>query len=98
MIYDKVVYNDKLRVCFDTCHVSDAGYDIIHDFDGVMEHFDKLIGKDEMQLSFFSKQGDEKQEKLDKTIDNLKEKYGYNFITRAGKMNVEEIVKIKGKK
>lgn len=50
MIYDKVVYNDKLRVCFDTCHTSDAGYDIIHDFDGVMEHFDKVIGKDQIAV------------------------------------------------
>lgn len=50
MIYDKVVYNDKLRVCFDTCHVSDAGYDIIHDFDGVMNHFDKLIGKEQIAV------------------------------------------------
>lgn len=50
MIYDKVVYNDKLRVCFDTCHVSDAGYDIIHDFDGVMEQFDKLIGKEQIAV------------------------------------------------
>jgi len=50
MIYDKVVYNDKLRVCFDTCHVSDAGYDIIHDFDSVMEEFDKLIGKDQIAV------------------------------------------------
>ena len=50
MIYDKVSYNDKLRVCFDTCHTSDAGYDIIHDFDGVMEHFDKVIGKDQIAV------------------------------------------------
>lgn len=49
-IYDKVHYNDKLRVCFDTCHTSDAGYDIIHDFDGVMEKFDRLIGKDQIAV------------------------------------------------
>ncbi|MGN0438891.1 MAG: deoxyribonuclease IV [Lachnospiraceae bacterium] len=49
-IYDKVIYNDKLRVCFDTCHVSDAGYDIIHDFDGVMEQFDRIIGKDQIAV------------------------------------------------
>ena len=36
-IYDGVVYNDKLRVCFDTCHTSDSGYDIIHHFDDVIE-------------------------------------------------------------
>lgn len=50
MIYDKVIYNDKLRVCFDTCHTSDAGYDIIHDFDGVIEGFDKLIGKEQIAV------------------------------------------------
>lgn len=50
MIYDEVVYHDKLRVCFDTCHTSDAGYDIIHDFDGVMERFDRLIGKNQIAV------------------------------------------------
>lgn len=50
MIYDKVIYNDKLRVCFDTCHTSDAGYDIIHDFDGVMDSFDKLIGREQIAV------------------------------------------------
>ena len=49
-IYDGVKYNDKLRVCFDTCHVSDAGYDIIHHFDEVMEGFDKLIGKKQIAV------------------------------------------------
>ena len=48
MIYDGVKYNDKLRVCFDSCHTHDAGYDIIHDFDGVIEKFDKIIGKDQI--------------------------------------------------
>ena len=49
-IYDKVVHNDKLRVCFDTCHTSDAGYDIIHDFEGVMDRFDRLIGKEQIAV------------------------------------------------
>lgn len=43
-IYDKVIHNDKLRICLDTCHMHDAGYNIIHDFDGVLEKLDKLIG------------------------------------------------------
>lgn len=50
---------------------------------------DNLTEKNERQLSFFSKT-DDKQEKLDKTIDQLKDKYGYDFITRAGKMNTSE--------
>lgn len=49
-IYDGVKYNDKLRVCFDTCHTSDSGYDIINDFDGVIAQFDKLIGKDQISV------------------------------------------------
>ncbi len=49
-IYDGVVYNEKLRVCFDTCHTHDSGYDIIHDFDGVIEHFDKLIGREQIAV------------------------------------------------
>lgn len=47
-IYDGVKYNDKLRVCFDTCHVNDAGYDVKNDFDGVINQFDKVIGKDQI--------------------------------------------------
>lgn len=49
-IYDGVIYNDKLRVCFDTCHTSDSGYDIIHDFDGVIEEFDKILGKEQIAV------------------------------------------------
>ena len=49
-IYDGVKNNDKLRICFDTCHTNDAGYDIVNDFDGVIEKFDKLIGKDQIAV------------------------------------------------
>ena len=49
-IYDGVKYNEKLRVCFDTCHTSDAGYDIIHDFDGVIDRFDRIIGKNQIAV------------------------------------------------
>lgn len=49
-IYDGVTHNDKLRVCFDTCHVSDSGYDIIHNFDGVIDTFDKLLGKEQIAV------------------------------------------------
>ncbi|WP_097015788.1 deoxyribonuclease IV [Anaerocolumna aminovalerica] len=49
-IYDGVKHSDKLRVCFDTCHTNDAGYDIVNDFDGVIHRFDKLIGKDQIAV------------------------------------------------
>jgi deoxyribonuclease-4 len=35
----------RISVCFDTCHTSDAGYDIQHDFEGVIQHFDRVVGK-----------------------------------------------------
>lgn len=56
---------------------------------------DNLIEKDEMQLSLFINEEDKRQEKLDKVVDELKDKYGYSSITRAGKLNSEEIVKLK---
>lgn len=59
---------------------------------------DNLIEKEEQQLSLFKNEENDKQEKLDKTVDALKEKYGYNMITRAGKLEVEKIVKGKEKK
>ncbi len=43
-IIDRVELSDKLGVCFDTCHVYDAGYDIVNDLDGVLYEFDKIIG------------------------------------------------------
>ena len=43
-IYEGVQYNDKLRVCFDTCHVHDAGYDIVEHLDDVLDEFDQIIG------------------------------------------------------
>lgn len=49
-IYDGVFCNEKLRVCFDTCHTNDAGYDIRNDFDGVMERFDRLLGKKQIAV------------------------------------------------
>ena len=49
-IYDGVPENSRLRVCFDTCHVHDAGYDIVHDFDGVIGQFDRLLGKDQIAV------------------------------------------------
>lgn len=59
---------------------------------------DNLENKEETQISFFSKDNEEKQEKIDSVLDTLKSKYGYNSVTRAGKLEVENIVKGKEKK
>ncbi|MDQ0205563.1 deoxyribonuclease IV [Alkalicoccobacillus murimartini] len=49
-IIDGVTHNERLSVCFDTCHTHDAGYDIINDFDGVLNQFDKLIGINRLKV------------------------------------------------
>ena len=56
---------------------------------------DNLVEKDEVQLSLFHNEVDEKQEKLEEVVDKLKEKYGYSSITRAGKLHSEEVIKLK---
>lgn len=43
-IIDGVKYNDKLSICFDTCHTHDAGYDVKNRFDEVLDEFDRIIG------------------------------------------------------
>ena len=43
-IIDRVEKNNKLGVCLDTCHVWDGGYDIVHDLDGVLDEFDRILG------------------------------------------------------
>lgn len=50
MIMDMVHQNDKLSVCFDTCHTHDAGYNIKEDFDGVLEQFDRIIGIERLKV------------------------------------------------
>ena len=48
-ILDRVELTGKMGVCLDTCHVSDAGYDIIHDLDGVLTEFDRAIGLERLR-------------------------------------------------
>ena len=43
-IIDRITQNEHVGICLDTCHASDAGYDIISDLDGVLTQFDKAIG------------------------------------------------------
>lgn len=48
-IIDKVENKDKIGVCIDTCHIHDGGYDIVNDFDAVLDEFDKVIGLDRLK-------------------------------------------------
>lgn len=47
-IIDKTELSDKVGVCLDTCHVYDAGYDIVGNLDGVLDEFDRIIGLDKL--------------------------------------------------
>ncbi len=53
-IIDRVTYKDKLGVCFDTCHVWDAGYDIVNNLDCVLTQFDKIIGLNRLKAVHFN--------------------------------------------
>lgn len=59
---------------------------------------DKLVNKDEMQMSIFYTNNNKKQEELEKTMDELKKKYGYEKITRAGEMKVKDMLNIRNEK
>lgn len=48
-IIDGVAHDELLGVCLDTCHVADAGYDIVHDLDGVLDEFDRVIGLERLR-------------------------------------------------
>ncbi|SCS23699.1 deoxyribonuclease IV [Staphylococcus caeli] len=49
-IIDGVNHNERLSVCFDTCHTHDAGYNVKEDFDGVLNEFDKIVGVDRIKV------------------------------------------------
>lgn len=48
-ILDRVTLSGHMGVCLDTCHVSDAGYDIVNDLDGVLTEFDRIVGLDRLR-------------------------------------------------
>lgn len=54
-----------------------------------------LVEKEERQISLFENVENEKQKKIDSVLDNIKEKYGYEAITRAGKMQIDKNIKFK---
>lgn len=58
----------------------------------------KLVEKDEMQLSIFDGETSKRQEKIDDVMEDLKKKYGYGIITRAGEMKVKNMLNIRKEK
>ena len=53
-IIDRTECREKIGVCFDTCHTWDAGYDIVHDLDGILQHFDDVIGLSRLKAVHFN--------------------------------------------
>ena len=72
-IIDRV--EESVGVCFDTCHTWDAGYDIVNDLDGVLTHFDKVIGMDKLKAVHFNDSKNERGSHKDRH-----EKLGQGYI------------------
>jgi len=49
-LLDKIIYKDRIGVCLDTCHINDGGYDIVNDYENVLNHFDEVIGFDKIKV------------------------------------------------
>lgn len=82
-IYDGCKHPEKLRVCFDTCHVNDAGYDLVHNYEGVMEEFDRVIGLDQIAAFHINDSKNERGAGKDRH-----ENFGRGFIGEDALMQV----------
>lgn len=82
-IIDKVDLKEKIGVCLDTCHIWDAGYDIVTDFDSVLDEFDNVIGLEKLKAIHLNDSKNDKASHKDRH-----EKIG------EGKIGLEAITKI----
>ena len=73
-IIDGVFLKDKIGVCLDTCHISDAGYDS-NDFDKILDDFDKIIGLSYLKCVHINDSKNQKGSHKDRH-----ENFGYGFI------------------
>ncbi|PSJ30869.1 endonuclease IV [Peptostreptococcus russellii] len=65
-IIDKVHLKSKIGVCLDTCHISDSGYDLVNNFDGILEEFDKVIGLEYLKALHINDSKNEMDSKKDR--------------------------------
>ncbi len=82
-IIDGVKCSDKMRVCFDTCHVFDAGYDIVNDLDGVLDEFDRIIGKERISVFHINDSKNELGTHKDRHANIGKGKIGFEAICKV---------------
>lgn len=81
-IYDGVAKKDRLRVCFDTCHTHDSGYDIVQDFDGVIEEFDHVLGRDQIAVFHINDSKNPRGAKKDRHENLGKGAIGFEALNR----------------
>lgn len=74
-VIDRVEYREKIGVCFDTCHTWDAGYDLVHDLDGVLTSFDVIIGLKRLKAVHFNDSKNDRGSRKDRH-----EKLGKGFL------------------
>ncbi len=74
-IINGVKDSHRLSVCFDTCHVHDAGYDIVNDFEGVLKSFDDIVGKERISVLHINDSKNERGASKDRH-----ENIGFGFI------------------
>ena len=88
-IIDKVNLKEKLGVCLDTCHIWDGGYDIVNNFDGVLDEFDKVIGLDKLKAIHLNDSKNDLSSHKDRHEKIGEGKIGLEAITRI--INNEKI-------
>ena len=74
-VIDRVEYREKIGICFDTCHTWDAGYDLVHDLDGVLTSFDGIIGLKRLKAVHFNDSKNDRGSRKDRH-----EKLGKGFL------------------
>ena len=82
-IIDNVIIKEKIGVCLDTCHINDAGYDIVNNLDGVIEEFDRIIGLDKLKAIH-----------LNDSLNELGAHKDRHAKIGEGKIGVEALVKV----
>lgn len=81
-ILDRVNLKDKMGVCLDTCHIFDAGYDIVNNLDAVIEEFDRVIGLNYLKAIHLNDSMNECGSKKDRHAKIGEGKIGLEAITR----------------
>ena len=82
-IIDNVILKEKIGVCLDTCHINDAGYDIVNNLDGVIEEFDRIIGLDKLKAIH-----------LNDSLNELGAHKDRHAKIGEGKIGIEALVKV----